>query len=133
MKKIWSLSTTVRNPERIQPFLSVLKEMEGENFNEAGQIKFQTLLIQNRLYHPTGLSEVMEEYYETSGDKMSFEQAQEIFEHMKSESATLRASLGLRGRTSVAPLTKMGLAVAKQTSGEVKITDLGKAFLKNFF
>ena len=131
MKRIWSLSTTVRNPERIQPFLSVLKEIEGEAFDEEGQIKFQTLLIQNRLYHPTGLSDAMEEYYETSGDKMSFEKAQEIFKHMKSESATLRASLGLRGRTSAAPLTKMGLAVAKRTSGQIKITDLGNAFLKN--
>jgi hypothetical protein len=131
MKKLWSLSTTVRNPERIQPFLNVLKEMDGENFDEAGQVRFQTLLIQNRLYQPTGLSESMLEYYETSGDKMSFAQAQEIFEHMKSRSTVLRDDEGLRGRTSVAPLTKMGLAVAKQTSGIIKITDLGKAFIKN--
>lgn len=131
MKRIWSLSTTVRNPDRIQPFLSVLKEMDGEDFDEAGQVKFQTLLIQNRLYHPTKLSETMEEYYETSGDKMSFEQAHQIFEHMKNESKTLRADPGLRGRTSVAPLTKMGLAIAKQTSGQIRVTDLGNAFLKN--
>ncbi|MDP2655588.1 MAG: AlwI family type II restriction endonuclease [bacterium] len=131
MKKIWSLSTTVRNPERIQPFLNVLKEMEGGAFDEAGQVKFQTLLIQNRLYQPTGLSNAMLEYYETAGDKMSFEQAREIFEHMKSRSTVLRGDEGLRGRTSVAPLTKMGLAIAKQTSGDIKITDLGKAFLKN--
>ncbi len=50
---------------------------------------------------------------------------------MKTESTTLSGDLGLRGRTSVAPLAKMGLAVAKQRSGEVKITDLGNAFLKN--
>ncbi len=131
MKKTWSLSTTVRNPERILPFLHVLKEMDGESFDEAGQVKFQTLLIQNRLYQPTGLSEALLGYYETSGDKMTFEQAQEIFEHMKSRSAVLRGDEGLRGRTSVAPLTKMGLAVAKQTSGQIKITDLGNAFLKN--
>lgn len=73
----------------------------------------------------------MEEYYETSGDKMSFEQAHQIFEHMKNESKTLRADSGLRGRTSVAPLTKMGLAIAKQTSGQIRVTDLGNAFLKN--
>jgi hypothetical protein len=34
MKKPWSLSTTVRNPERILPFLRVLKEIEGEAFDE---------------------------------------------------------------------------------------------------
>lgn len=131
MKKTWSLSTTVRNPERILPFLRVLKEMEGGSFDESGQVRFQILLIQNRLYQPTGLSEALLGYYETSGDKMSFDQAQEIFEHMKSRSTVLRADEGLRGRTSVAPLTKMGLAVAKQTSGQIKITDLGNAFLKN--
>jgi len=37
MKKTWSLSTTVRNPERILPFLHVLKEMDGESFDEAEQ------------------------------------------------------------------------------------------------
>lgn len=131
MKKIWSLSTTVRNPERIQPFLNVLKEMDGEDFDEAGQVKLQTLLIQNRLYKPTGLSDAQLELYDPIKEKMSFEEAQEIFEHMKSRSTVLGEDLGFRGRTSVAPLSKMGLAVAKQTSGKIKITDLGKAFLNN--
>ncbi len=131
MKKTWSLSTTVRNPDRILPFLRVLKQMDGESFDEAGQAKFQTLLIQSRLYQPTGLSEKLLAYYETSGDTMTFEQADEIFEHMKNKSTVLKDDEGLRGRTSVAPLTKMGLAVAKQTSGQIKITDLGNAFLKN--
>lgn len=131
MKKIWSLSTTVRNPERILPFLRVLKEMNGESFDESGQVKFQILLIQNRLYRPTGLSKRLLKYYETSGDKMSFGEAQEIFEHMKSRSDVLRGDEGLRGRTSVAPLTKMGLAIATQTSGQIRITELGNAFLEN--
>jgi len=64
-------------------------------------------LIQNRLYKPTGLSEKHLNYYETSEDKMSFEQAEEIFQHMLSRSEELRNDKGLRGRTSVAPLTKM--------------------------
>jgi len=131
MKKPWSLSTTVRNPERILPFLKVLKEMEGENFDEAGQVKFQTLLIQNRLYQPTGLSGSLLSYYETSSDKMTYPEAQEIFGHMKRRSRELKKDEGLRGRTSVAPLTKMGLAVAKKTSGKIVITDLGNAFLNN--
>lgn len=131
MKKPWSLSTTVRNPDRILPFLRVLKEMQGEKFDEVGQIKFQTLLIQNRLYQPVGLSEELLRYYETSGDKMSFSQAEEIFQHMLKRSKELQNDQGLRGRTSVAPLTKMGLAVAKKTTGDVLITDLGNAFLSN--
>ena len=129
MKKTWSLSTTVRNPERILPFLRVLKEMDGEEFDELGQVKFQTLLIQNRLYQPMGLSDTLSSHYETLGDKMSLTQAEEIFEHMKSRSTELQNDNGLRGRTSVAPLTKMGLAIAKKTSGKVLITDLGNSFL----
>ncbi|OGB73667.1 hypothetical protein A3K24_02400 [candidate division Kazan bacterium RIFCSPHIGHO2_01_FULL_44_14] len=130
MKKPWSLSTTVRNPDRVLPFLRVLKEMEGENFDEAGQVKFQTLLIQNRLYQPTGLSVQLASYYGTAEDTMSFAKAREIFNHMVSRSKELRNDLGLRGRTSVAPLTKMGLATAKKTTGAIVITDLGNAFLK---
>ena len=129
-KQPWSLSTTIRNPERILPFLRVLKEMEGEEFDEIGQKKFQTLLIQNRLYKPTGLDEKLELYYETMEDKMTFEQAEGIFEHMRIRSNELQKSIGLRGRTSVAPLTKMGLAIARKSHGNVKITDLGNAFLK---
>lgn len=129
MKKTWSLSTTVRNPERILPFLRVLQEIEGEEFDEKGQVKFQILLIQNRLYKPINLPDNLAYYYETVEDKMTFKQAQEIFEFMKSKSDELLKDEGLRGRTSIAPLTKMGLAIAKKSSGSVKITSLGKAFL----
>ncbi len=132
MRKPWSLSTTVRNPERILPFLKVLKEMEGENFDEVGQEKYQTLLIQNRLYMPTKLSDKQLSYYDTLQDKMTPAQAKEIFQHMVNHSKELQKGRGLRGRTSVAPLTKMGLAVAKKTVGAVKITDLGNSFLENY-
>ena len=129
MKKTWSLSTTVRSPERILPFLRVLKIMEGELFDENGQIKYQTLLIQNRLYKPVGLTDQLSDYYDIADDTMTYEQAEEIFEFMKSKSRELRGDPGLRGRTSVSPLSKMGLAIAKKTSGEVKITSLGQSFL----
>lgn len=131
MKKTWSLSTTVRNPERILPFLKVLKEIEGENFDKIGQEKFQILLIQNRLYKPTGLNNNQLNYYETLEDKMKLKEAEEIFETMVERSEELQKDRGLRGRTSVAPLTKMGLAIAKKSTGKVEITELGTAFLKN--
>jgi len=130
MTKPWSISTTVRNPDRILPFLRVLNEMEGEIFDEEGQVKYQTLLIQNRLYHPTKLSNDLLDYYETPGDRMSFSQAQKIFQHMLDNSKELQKDPGLRGRTSVAPLTKMGIAIAKKSSGAVAITELGKAYLE---
>jgi hypothetical protein len=52
MKKPWSISTTVRNAERLREFLRVLKKLEGQNFNTDNQIKYQVLLIQERLYKP---------------------------------------------------------------------------------
>ena len=50
MRKPWSISTTVRNPERVRDFLKVLKLMEGEKWTSESQAKFQILLIQNRIY-----------------------------------------------------------------------------------
>lgn len=42
----WSLSTTVRNPERLVGFLSALDEMEGAVWDKDAQVRFQTILIQ---------------------------------------------------------------------------------------
>jgi len=54
MKKVpWSISTTVRNPERLRDFLRVLKQLEGSNFKSENQIQYQVLLIKERLYSPT--------------------------------------------------------------------------------
>ncbi|HNR44129.1 MAG TPA: AlwI family type II restriction endonuclease [Methanofastidiosum sp.] len=130
MKKPWSISTTVRNPERIKPFLQVLSEFEGVTFDEEQQIKFQIKLIQNKLYMPESLEENKKEYYH-SPKEMSFEQAKEIFKHMRDNSNVLNEDPGLRGRTSAAPLAKMGLAIIKKTRGEVRLTKLGRKFLNN--
>ncbi len=129
MKKAWSISTTVRNPDRILPFLTTLQEMDGEEFDEAGQIKFQTLLIKNKLYKPTGLSQEMLAYYENESSTIPFNIAETIFSHMRSRSRELQNDPGLRGRTSAAPLTKMGLAIAASSEGAVKISSIGKAFI----
>jgi len=128
MKKPWSISTTVRNPERIKPFLQVLSEFEGVTFDEEQQIKFQIKLIQNKLYMPESLEENKNEYYH-SPKEMSFEQAKEIFKHMRDNSNVLNEDPGLRGRTSAAPLAKMGLAIIKKTRGEVRLTKLGRKYL----
>jgi len=45
MKKPWSISTTVRNPERLRDFLNILKKLEGQEFSKENQIKYQVLLI----------------------------------------------------------------------------------------
>ena len=47
-KLAWSISTTVRNPDRLRSFLKVLKKIEGENWNNETQCKYQTFYIQQR-------------------------------------------------------------------------------------
>ncbi len=43
MRKPWSISTTVRNPDRLRDFLQVLKKLEGQNFTPENQVKYQVL------------------------------------------------------------------------------------------
>ncbi|MHB1335778.1 MAG: AlwI family type II restriction endonuclease [Candidatus Humimicrobiaceae bacterium] len=123
MKKPWSISTTVRNPDRLRDFLSVLKELEGQPFNSENQIKYQILLIQKKLYKPTDLTKGQEEYFDDIEKEMPFSVAQEIFNAQNYEDPAMR------GRNSIAPLNKMGLCIAKNSAEGVKITPLGEYFL----
>lgn len=123
MRKPWSISTTVRNPERLRDFLRVLKELEGQPFNYENQIKYQILLIQNKLYKPTDLIKEQKGYFDDIEKEMPFSIAQEIFNAQSYEDPAMR------GRNSVAPLNKMGLCIAKNSAERVKITPLGKYFL----
>ena len=123
LKKPWSLSTTVRNPSRIIYFLNVLKELEGKFFDTQNQKNFQVLLIKNKLYTPSNLTEKEKEYFDL--DKgMTFEQANQIFiDHKYVDPA-------MRGRQSFAILKKMGLCVGSKSS-MVEITNFGKDMLNS--
>ena len=129
MRKPWSISTTVRNPDRIRNFLEILREFEGKIYDEKNQINFQIKLIQNKLYKPMNLSEKLSKYYDLPTN-MSFKQAGEIFNFMRKRSRVLDEDPGFRGRTSLAPLSKMGLVISKRKIGKLFITNLGKKFLK---
>ena len=132
MKRAWSISTTVRNPDRVRGFLEVLENFEGIEFNEKQQINFQIALIKKKLYKPIDLNETLSGYYNSPSD-MTDKQAKEVFEHMQKKSTVLKDDPGLRGRTSIAPLSKMGLVVSKQTVSKLYITNFGKKFLKKDF
>jgi len=127
--KSWSLSTTVRNPYRLREFLRILKRLEGKIFDENNQIKYQILLIQEKLYKPMYLAEDFSAYYENPNMKMPYKTAKRIFDVMLSRSKELRKTPGLRGRTSAAQLAKMGFCVAKKSLGNVIITKFGNYFL----
>ncbi len=123
MKKPWSISTTVRNPERLRDFLRVLKKLEGQSFDTDTQIKYQVLLIQERLYKPLNIPPKFRKYYEEPETEIPYEVAEEIFHIQRYEDPPMR------GRQSVNPLNKLGFSIAREGSGPIVITELGNKFL----
>ncbi|MCJ7459364.1 MAG: AlwI family type II restriction endonuclease [candidate division Zixibacteria bacterium] len=123
MKKPWSISTTVRSPERLRDFLTVLKEFEGQEFNKENQIKYQVLLIQNKFYKPRNIPLKFREYFQKPELGIPYEVAEEIFYFKNYEDPPMR------GRQSANPLNKLGFAIAREGSGPIQITELGNKFL----
>lgn len=129
MKKVWSISTTVRNPERLRSFLITLKEIEGCFWDKKTQIDFQIRLIKNRFYgfnntqFYTGLSQTQIELLDDINRDISYEDAKEILEQKNYVDADMR------GRNSYKPLEKIGLASI--VDKKVKITSLGEYLLSD--
>lgn len=120
----WSISTTVRNPERIRDFLRILKTIEGEIFNSNTQIKFQILLIQNHLYTPTNIDAEYQPYFDDLTQPMPYEIAETVFHSKNYEDPPMR------GRQSANPINKLGFAISRENVGPIQITELGNHFLK---
>ncbi len=120
-----SMSTTIRNPERLQGFLGVLKQIEGETFNSATQEKYQILLIKHRLYLPTKIPKQYIDLFKNSAEDITYDIAEKVFHAQKYEDPPMR------GRQSVNPLNKLGFCIAKESLGAVKITRLGNLFLSD--
>jgi len=123
MKSPWSISTTVRNPERLRDFLRILRTLEGENFDNDNQIKYQILLIKERLYRPTKIPLKYKDLFADLRKEITFEIAREVFEYQNYEDPPIR------GRQSVNPLNKLGFSIAREREGQIKITELGNLFL----
>ena len=130
-KKPWSITTTLRNPERLRNFLIVLKELEGVEWDSKNQQKYQIMLIKERIYgyeNPqfyNGLEQNMIDLIDNRTRKISFKEAKEIFITKNYEDPAMR------GRQSINPLKKMGFVSIKNK--KIFITDLGKLFLKDDF
>jgi hypothetical protein len=123
MKKPWSISTTVRNPDRLREFLRVLKTLESQKFDNANQEKYQILLIQERLYLPTKIPPKYQSLFSDLSQKIPFEVAKEVFNHQNYEDPAMR------GRQSANPLNKLGFCIARENYAVIKITKLGNFFL----
>ena len=126
--KPWSLSTTVRNPERLRGFLSALAEIEGEAWNNANQQRFQTILIQRRLYGAHN-SQFTASLGQTDTDLLngeddiSYADARRIFDSKGYQDPAMR------GRTSYKPLEKLGFASIHPLLNQVQITPLGREMM----
>lgn len=126
MKKVpWSISTTVRNPERLRDFLRILKQLEGLDFSTENQIKYQVLLIKERLYHPTKIQSQYRQLMDDFTKEITYEVAKTIFDYQHYEDPPMR------GRQSVNPLNKLGFSIAKETTGAIRISNLGNLFLSS--
>jgi len=124
MKKVpWSISTTVRNPERLRDFLKVLKQLEGSDFKSENQIQYQVLLIKERLYRPTKIPSNYRSLIDDFTKEIPLDIAGKIFDFQHYEDPPMR------GRQSANPLNKLGFSIAKDTAGPIKITSLGNLFL----
>ena len=114
----------MRNPDRMWDFLSVLKKMEGLDWNHDTQMEYHSRLIQDRYYNPTprNLSEEQQYLLSDPEREISLREAIEIF-HAKGYKDS-----PMRGRNSASPLKKFGLATF---DGEkVAISELGNLFLQ---
>lgn len=124
MKKIlWSISTTVRNPERIIDFLRVLKQLEGADFKEKTQMKFQILLIKERLYSPMNIPTAYKDLFNDVTKEIPYNVAEKVFHSQDYQDPPMR------GRQSANPLNKLGFSIAKDTMGKIRITSLGNLYL----
>jgi hypothetical protein len=125
--RLWSVSTTVRNPERIRSFLKVLKELEGEVWSNDTQKRYQILLLQKKAYginQPEFEKTLSPKYLKwLHSDTFTYEQAEKILNAKNYEGGG-----EMRGRQSFNPLEKMGLAYI-DTGRKIQITTFGETFL----
>jgi hypothetical protein len=118
--KTWSISTTVRNPERIPGFLQVIKGLEGRSWNDSTKLNLMYELIRNRLYRPNDMSDEQCEMFEDVDQTMTRSQAKAIFDQQNYEDPPMR------GRTAIAPLRDIGVVRVVPT---VQISNIGKLLI----
>ena len=126
--RFWSVSTTIRSPERIRSFLKVLKELEGEIWDTKTQGRYQVLLLQRKVVgfgSPEFEKNLSRKHLSwLNSENFTYKQAEEI-----SKFKNYIGGLEIRGRQSFNPLEKMGLAYL-DTDNKITKTTFGNSFLK---
>lgn len=127
MSKAWSISTTVRSPERLRDFLIALRPLVGKEWNRDTQEGYQKSLIKNRLYgygnqqFYNGLPHEIVYMINNVDQVIDDATINKIIEIKKYR------DFSMRGRQSINPLTKFGFALID--NGVLKITELGEKLI----
>lgn len=129
MESLWSMSTTVREADRVLGFLNTANELDGQIWNKDNQIKFQILLIKNRQYlndetNTQTFNKLSPEQIDLLKNKaidLTYEQAESIFNSKNYKDPDMR------GRNSMSPLKKLGLVFI--VNDYIKVTNVGKKLI----
>ena len=129
MEILWSISTTIREANRLKGFVKCALAIDGEEWNRETAMKFQSLLIMNREFlngdDAATYSKLSQQQIEILKDKtrdMTYEEARGIFDAKDYQDPPMR------GRNSMAPLHKLGLVLHKVIRGKryVFVSETGK-------
>ena len=126
---LWSVSTTIREADRVPDFLRVAQLFEGKDWTREAQIGYQIHLISRHCYLDASnaqarkklTDEQIELLRDTTKD-IPLDKAREIFEAKEYEDPAMR------GRQSLSPLRKLGL-VRYGKAEPIRFLPNGKALL----
>lgn len=114
---VWSISTTVRNPERIPNFCRAIKAVTGKKWDKSTQLEFSYELIRLKFYRPNHMTDSQMKKFDDPGYLLSLSEAREIFD------TQMYKDPPMRGRTAIAPLRDIGVV---RLTGKVELTSIGK-------
>jgi hypothetical protein len=117
----WSISTAVREPERVPSFLSEITALEGKPWDSGSQAEYFYRLISGRLYRP---EELLDEHYEILDDPERTISRELVVEIVKFKE--YKDGPEMRGRQAIQPLIKMGLVLVEPT---ISLSEIGKGLL----
>jgi hypothetical protein len=123
--KVWSISTSIRDPLRVPDFLRALAQVEGRVWDHKAQDDFYIHQIALRVRKKISRAKLSTEsirLLDSSEDDLSYEQARKIFDENQ------YVGDGMRGRNDIALLVDLGLA---DKTENVRITSLGRVLLNH--
>lgn len=118
--KNWSISTTLRSPDRVKAWTEGFKSFEGQTWNKELMVAYQSELIRLRAYKPMSMSPDDKDAYEDSGFEMPHAHALRIFNSQNYKDAPIR------GRQSMSVIRWLGLV---RVAPEIRLTEVGKALV----